>query len=134
MRIFVAAILPQDNKFLLCMEKKMSELKQAFLQMKEAGESFLKRYPNPNVKVPAAELFLWHGLITNSCYISRKEFCKLAGIDRKTDEFTIYEFIELSIKWFEWWYSFAEGDDSAIHKTVLLEIKEYYESISITNN
>lgn len=47
-------------------------------------------------KVPAKELFIWHGMLTGSCRFGREMFCKIHEIDIERDSFTLMEFIELT--------------------------------------
>ncbi|MBQ2499152.1 MAG: hypothetical protein II523_03960, partial [Bacteroidales bacterium] len=47
--------------------------------------------------IPAADLFQWHHTLTGSCEMGRREFCKVHNIDIDNDQFTIYEFINLTI-------------------------------------
>lgn len=58
---------------------------------------FIEAYPDPNVKVPAAELFDWHNRLTGSCLMGRKEFCKAKGLDYENGSYTVNEFIALTL-------------------------------------
>ena len=61
-------------------------------------------------KVPANELFVWHGILTGSCIFGREMFCKEHEIDIKKDSFTLMEFIELT--------------QNSYGKDVILKLKE----------
>ena len=47
-------------------------------------------------KYPAKKFFDWHNILTGSCELGRKEFCRERDIDLNTDSFTIAEFIDLT--------------------------------------
>lgn len=47
--------------------------------------------------IPAADLFQWHHTLTGSCEMGRREFCKVHNIDIDNDQFTVSEFINLTI-------------------------------------
>ena len=81
-------------------------LKQAFI---DAKEKFIKYQPiehriaqfntvykDRNVKIPASELFSWHHILTGSCLMGRKQFCKEHNIDYKNGEYTVNEFIQIT--------------------------------------
>lgn len=57
---------------------------------------FREHFPDFSKKYPARELFVWHHVLTGSCKMGRKAFCRDKGIDVDKDEFTVYEFIELT--------------------------------------
>ena len=57
---------------------------------------FNEKYPDRNKKVPAMELFNWHHILTGSCLMGRKNFCKNRGIDYENEEYTVNEFIALT--------------------------------------
>ena len=48
-------------------------------------------------KYPAHKFFAWHNTLTGSCKMGRKNFCEEHGIDIDNDQFTVAEFIELTI-------------------------------------
>jgi hypothetical protein len=48
-------------------------------------------------KYPAHKFFVWHNTLTGSCKMGRKNFCEEHGIDIDNDQFTVAEFIELTI-------------------------------------
>ena len=62
----------------------------------ERIELFLSKY-NKNSRIPAKELFDWHGIITGSCKLGRENFCSNHDINMDTDQFTMDEFIALTI-------------------------------------
>ena len=58
--------------------------------------SFKENFQDFSIKIPALELFKWHSILTGSCEMGRKSFCRDKNINLETDSFTIYEFIELT--------------------------------------
>lgn len=68
--------------------------------LKEPIEQRIKRfaakYPNPDVKIAAKELFDWHHFLTGSCEMGRREFAKAHNIDIDTASLTANEFINLT--------------------------------------
>ena len=59
------------------------------LSLKNISLTSLKKYS-------AKDLFIWHHILTGSCKFGREIFCKDRNIDINKDEFTIYEFIDLT--------------------------------------
>lgn len=57
---------------------------------------FKSHFKDFSIKYKAKELFVWHHILTGSCKLGRENFCKNHGIDIDNDEFTIYQFIELT--------------------------------------
>lgn len=57
---------------------------------------FKSHFKDFSLKYKAKDLFVWHHILTGSCKLGRESFCKNHGIDIDVDEFTIYEFIELT--------------------------------------
>ena len=49
-----------------------------------------------NEKYDASDLFRWHNILTGSCEMGRKQFCKDRGINVEVDSFTVEEFIRLT--------------------------------------
>ena len=66
------------------------------LPIEERIARFNVQYPNRNKKVPANELFKWHHILTGSCLMGRKQFCKERGIDYENGEYSVNEFIQLT--------------------------------------
>ena len=62
----------------------------------ERIDEFLQAHTGRDVKYPAEDLFRWHGLLTGSCTMGRKQFVKEHSIDMQTDSFTLAEFIKLT--------------------------------------
>ena len=58
---------------------------------------FLTAYPDQNKPIPAKELFSWHNILTGSCLFGRKQFCAERGIDVEHDNFSVKDFIQLTI-------------------------------------
>ena len=57
---------------------------------------FLHQYPNPDMKIPAKELYEWHHKLTGSCTAGRNHFALEHGINIEKDQFTVREFIALT--------------------------------------
>ena len=62
---------------------------ERIFKFKEHFSDFSKKYS-------AKDLFIWHHILTGSCKLGREIFCKDRNIDINKDEFTIYEFIDLT--------------------------------------
>ncbi len=81
-------------------------LKQALTDAREKYEEnapieeriarFNQQYPDRDVKVPAPELFSWHHILTGSCLMGRKEFCREHNLDYENGSYTVNEFIQLT--------------------------------------
>ncbi len=50
-----------------------------------------------DAKVPAAELFVLHNILTGSCEMGRREWCRSRGIDVERDSYTLREFCEMCV-------------------------------------
>lgn len=70
---------------------------------RDAEDKFLKGQPlekridefveaHPELDVPYDDLFVWHNILTGSCEMGRKEWCKAHGY-KPTDSITVREFI-----------------------------------------
>ena len=57
---------------------------------------FREHFPDMGRKYPAADLFIWHHILTGSCKAGREAFCRDKDIDVERDTFTISEFVELT--------------------------------------
>ena len=66
------------------------------LPTEERIRLFLQQYPDPDVKIPAKELYDWHHKLTGSCTAGRNHFAQEHGINIEQDQFTVREFIELT--------------------------------------
>lgn len=64
--------------------------------LKERILEFNKKYPDRDKKVPASELFSWHHILTGSCLMGRKQFCKEHNLDYVNGKYTVNEFIALT--------------------------------------
>ena len=62
---------------------------ERIFKFKEHFSDFSKKYS-------AKDLFIWHHILAGSCKFGREIFCKDRNIDINKDEFTIYEFIDLT--------------------------------------
>ena len=67
------------------------------MPVEERVEQFLYTYPDPEALIPAKELFDWHNILTGSCLFGRKQFCAERGIDVEHDNFSVKDFIKLTI-------------------------------------
>jgi hypothetical protein len=61
----------------------------------ERTEEFLNEF-EIDKKYPAMKFFDWHNKLTGSCEMGRKSFAKNHNINLEHDEFTVFEFIELT--------------------------------------
>ena len=77
-------------------EERISEFVKTF----KAGQQY-----------PASDFFLWHNILTGSCEMGRKNFCKKHGIELETS-YTPEFFIELT--------------QEAYGENVIKQLKEYY--------
>ena len=62
----------------------------------ERLEKFREHFPDFSRKYPAEDLFVWHHVLTGSCRAGREAFCRDRGINIKNNEYTVYEFIEIT--------------------------------------
>ena len=62
----------------------------------ERIDKFKEHFSDFSKKYSAKDLFIWHHILTGSCKFGREIFCKDRNIDINKDEFTIYEFIDLT--------------------------------------
>ena len=65
----------------------------ATINVEERLEKF-KAIHNPDEKYPAEKFFRWHGILTGSCELGRKDFVESKGIDMQ-DMFTVAEFVDI---------------------------------------
>lgn len=56
---------------------------------------FLKKFKQGE-KIPAKDLYQWHGILTGSCRFGRDQFVQQHNIDIENDSFTIAEFVALT--------------------------------------
>ena len=59
-------------------------------------DSFIAEHPDMAVKYEASDLFRWHNILTGSCDMGRRQFCKDRGIDIETSAYTVEEFVRLT--------------------------------------
>jgi len=57
---------------------------------------FKKVFKDFSLKYPASKFFSWHNILTGSCKMGRLSFAKDRDINIEKDQFTVYEFIELT--------------------------------------
>ena len=78
-------------------EARMAALEKSFIDMPEEQriDAFLEEHPDKSQKYSYDDLFHWHNILTGSCEMGRREFCKERGITEK-DSFTIKEFCEIT--------------------------------------
>lgn len=69
----------------------------AELEPEERCAMFVKEFSDMNKKYPAQSFFNWHGTVTGSCRIGRRNFADRHGINLDTATLTIKEFINLTI-------------------------------------
>ena len=63
----------------------------------ERIDDFIKQYPSLDTKAQASDLFLWHHVLTGSCEMGRKEFCRSNDISWEKGEWSIKDFLDLTI-------------------------------------
>ena len=73
------------------MQKHMSDAPE-----EERLKMFTDKFPTLDTVVTAKELFDWHNILTGSCMMGRKQWCKDNGVNVDTDTFTIKQFIKLT--------------------------------------
>ena len=59
-------------------------------------ERFWQAHTDTSKKYPARDLFEWHGILTGSCTMGRKQFCIEHGINLDSDEFSVQDFIKMT--------------------------------------
>ena len=64
--------------------------------LKERIVKFKETFKDFSLKYPASKFFSWHNIITGSCKMGRLSFAKDKDINIEKDQFTVYEFIELT--------------------------------------
>lgn len=64
------------------------------LSEEERIDKFLQEYPDKNKKHSGREFFNWHHILTDSCEMGRKQFCKDNNIDIDA-EYTPMEFLNI---------------------------------------
>ena len=57
---------------------------------------FRNEYPDPDSKIPARQLWLWHNTLTGSCEAGRNAFARDHDINIDSDLFSVREFILLT--------------------------------------
>ena len=62
----------------------------------ERIDRFVEAHPDMEMSYPGADLFRWHNLLTGSCEMGRRAFCRDRGIDIDTASFTVKEFVKLT--------------------------------------
>jgi hypothetical protein len=73
------------------MQKHMSDAPED-----ERLKMFTDKFPTLDTVATAQELFDWHNILTGSCMMGRKQWCRDHGVNVETDTFTVKEFIELT--------------------------------------
>ena len=64
------------------------------LPEEERIDKFLQEYPDKNKKQSGRVFFNWHHILTGSCYMGRKQFCKDNNIDIDA-KYTPMEFLDI---------------------------------------
>lgn len=59
-------------------------------------DRFVEAHPDLEEKYAGEDLFRWHHILTGSCEMGRREFCRDRGIDVATAAYTVEEFIGLT--------------------------------------
>lgn len=67
----------------------------SWMNVEECIDRFLAAHSNYTKKYPFDDLFRWHNILTGSCELGRREWCKERGIT-KNDSFTVKEFCNLT--------------------------------------
>jgi len=65
------------------------------LPLKERIKLFNTEFPENDKPVAGIILFEWHNILTGSCFMGRKQFCRDKGLDID-DTYTVKEFISLT--------------------------------------
>ena len=69
---------------------------QRNMPVEERLDSFIHEHPDMNARYDASDLFRWHNILTGSCEMGRRQFCKDRGIKIETASFTVEEFVRLT--------------------------------------
>jgi hypothetical protein len=69
---------------------------QRRMPLEERLDSFINEHPDMEAKYAGTDLFKWHNILTGSCEMGRRAFCKDRGLDPEKDSFTVEEFIRLT--------------------------------------
>ena len=64
--------------------------------LEERLDSFIKAHPDLDVKYDGMDLFRWHNILTGSCEMGRRSFCRDHGIDPDNASMTVEEFVRLT--------------------------------------
>ena len=66
------------------------------MPLEDRIRNFKAEFPDAGSEIPATRLFSWHHILTGSCLMGRKEFCREHGINVERDSFTVREFVHLT--------------------------------------
>jgi hypothetical protein len=93
-------IVKGENKFAhgKTTEEAVNSLQEKLLicsPTEERIEKFKNHFSKVDEKYKASEFYTWHYLLTGSCDLGRKSFCKDKNIDLEKDTLTVSEFIKL---------------------------------------
>lgn len=69
----------------------------AELEPEERCAMFIKEFPDMDKKYPSQLFFDWHGTVTGSCKLGRRNFAEMKRINLDTATLTVKEFIDLTI-------------------------------------
>ena len=69
---------------------------QRNMPVEERLDSFIHEHPDMSAKYDASDLFRWHNILTGSCEMGRRQFCKDRNINIETDSFTVEEFVRIT--------------------------------------
>ena len=67
------------------------------MPLEDRIKRFYQEHNDADKEYPARDLFIWHGILTGSCNMGRRQFCKEHDINLDSDKFTVRQFIELTI-------------------------------------
>ena len=67
------------------------------MPLEDRIKRFYQEHSGADKEYPARDLFIWHGILTGSCNMGRRQFCKEHDINLDSDKFTVRQFIELTI-------------------------------------
>ncbi|MBR5499210.1 MAG: hypothetical protein IKV75_03510, partial [Bacteroidales bacterium] len=59
-------------------------------------DAFVAAHPDMEAKYAGEDLFKWHNILTGSCEMGRREFCRARGIDVASARYTVEEFVRLT--------------------------------------
>ena len=67
------------------------------MPLEDRIERFREQYPDPDAIIPARELYEWHGVLTGSCEMGRKQFARDYDIDINRHKLSVKMFVKLTM-------------------------------------